>query len=441
MRVPTNGVARSLCAVCFGLTILISGCGGGGSTPSASPTPAPNVSPTPRPTPAASPTPAPTRAKLTIAWPARTRVEALSSALSAKIVLTKAAPGGGDVVWTAERPAVIPNQQPSVEYPSTDVAVAGTPFLLTVTFYGDASQTGGVVGVAQANATVRADGSLDTTIATVGTIRSVSVVPNQSVAVGQTVPLAFSALDADGKVIAVRPGSARISIAIGADRIALDGESIRGVRPRDASVVVAIDQASSSATPVIVTSNATLTANTAGLNLSLEKSFAFKTTVAGTGISDTNVTYALVNPPANVAITPAGVLTVGKNEGAFQVVVTSVYDTSKTLTIPVTVASKVVTTIQNKPAARVGIGDKIVIAAVVSDPDGAPSDLSVTWAVVDPLTNKPITTAGSIDADGVYTAPTTPGTYRVLATSRYDTRKTDFVNVVVVAGGVGVIVK
>jgi len=118
-----------------------------------------------------------------------------------------------------------------------------------------------------------------------------------------------------------------------------------------------------------------------------------------------------------------------------------VYDTAKTLTIPVTVASKVVTTIQNKSAARVGIGDKIALTATVTDPDGAPSDVSVTWAVVDPLTNRPITTAGSIDADGVYTAPTTPGTYRVLATSKYDTRKTDFVDVAVVAGGAGIIVK
>lgn len=441
MRVPANGVARSLCAVCFGLTILISGCGGGDSDPSASPTPSPSVSPTPRPTPAATPTPAPTRARVTIAWPARTRVEAVSSALSARIVLARAAPGGGDVTWTAERPAVIPNQQPSLDYTSNDVAVAGTPFLLTVTFYGDVNQTGGVVAVAQANATVRADGSLDTTIATVGTIRSVSVVPNQTVAVGQTVPLAFSALDATGNVIAVRPGSARISIAIGADRIALDGESIRGVRPRDASVVVAIDQASSSATPVIVTSNAVLTANTTGLNLSLEKSFTFNTTVTGTGITDTSVTYSLVNPPANVAITPAGVLTVGRNEGTFQVVATSVYDTAKTLTIPVTVASKVVTTIQNPAPVRVGVGDKVALTAVVSDPDGAPSDRSVTWAVVDPLTNRPITTAGTIDADGVYTAPTTPGDYTVLATSRYDTRKTATVVVRVVAGSVGVSVE
>ncbi|MBC8141662.1 MAG: hypothetical protein H7Y38_09515 [Armatimonadetes bacterium] len=441
MRVPANWVARSLCAVCcFGLTALVAGCGGGDSEPSASPSP--TVSPTPRPTPAATPTPAPTRARVTIAWPARTRVEAVSSALSARIVLTGAAPGGGDVTWTAERPAVIPNQQPSLDYTSNDVAVAGTPFLLTVTFYGDANQTGGVVAVAQANATVRADGTLDTTIATVGTIRSVSVVPNQTVAVGQTVPLAFSALDATGNVIAVRPGSARISIAIGADRIALDGESIRGVRPRDASVVVAIDQASSSATPVIVTSDAVLTANTTGLNLSLEKSFAVTTTVTGTGVSDTGVTYALVNPPANVAITPAGLLTVGKNEGTFQIVATSVYDTAKTLTIPVTVASKVVTAIINTPTpVRVGIGDKVAITATVSDPDGAPSDTSVTWAVIDPVTGRPITTAGTIDADGVYTAPTTAGTYRILATSRYDTRKTDFVNVSVVAGGVGVIIQ
>lgn len=442
MRSHTRRAVRSLCVLsCLGLISYgLIGCGGSDSP---SPTPSPSVSPSPT----ASPTSTPARARVMIEWGDRSRVEGVSSALSAVIQLRDAKVGGGNIVFTAERPRanISPSIEyrgaPAAEYTSTEEAITGQPFELTVTFYSEPNQGGSVVGIAQANATVRTDGSVDSTISTFGTIRSVVVEPNQTVAQGQTVPLRFEGRSADGKTIMVRPGTAKISIASGADRVAVEGESLRGVRPRDASVVVVIDKATSSPTPVIVTSDTLVTPNVAALTLSIEKTFAFTANVSGSNVTDRSVTWAIIGGPADASITPAGVLTVGRTEVGFTVTATSVYDSdpTKVVRIPVTVASKVNVAIQNKALAAVGIGDKLQLTALVSDPDGPIPVTDVTWAVVNKTTGAPAGPAfGTVDATGLYSAPTTAGSYRVVATSKYDTRKSDFVDVEVRAGNIGV---
>ncbi len=452
MRFHARRAVRSLGVMsCLGLiTYGLSGCGGGSSdppkpsvSPSVGPSPTVSASPlvTPSPMATATPTPpsTPARARLTIAWGDRSRVAGLSSALSARIVLVGAKDGGGDLVFTAERPAVI--GAPSVEYVSSDNAVTGRPFPLTVTFFADVRETGDVVGTAQASATVKLDGSIDATIATYGRIRSVVVVPNQTVMQGQSTPLQYSGLDADGRTrIMVRPGSARVTVVSGSDRLAVDGDNLRGIKPRDASVVVSIDQATSAATPVFVSSDAIITPNTSALTLSIEKTFSFSAVVTGANVTDSTITWALVGAPSDVSLTPSGVLTVGRTEASFTVTGTSNYDPdpAKVVRIPVTVASKVTVAIQNKAGAIVGIGDKLPLTAVVSDPDGPLSQTAVSWQVVDKATGKPVTGFGTIDSGGVYTAPNVAGSYRVVATSLYDTRKSDFVDVDVRAGTIGV---
>ena len=442
MRSHTRRAVRSLCVLsCLGLISYgLIGCGGSDSP---SPTSSPSVSPSPTP----SPTPAPARARVMIEWGDRSRVEGLSSALSAEIRLKDAKEGGGDVVFNAERPRanISPSIEyrgaPAVEYTSTENAITGQPFQLTVTFYSEPNQGGSIVGIAQANATVKADGLVDSTISTFGTIRSVIVEPNQTVAQGQTISLRYEGRSADGTAIMVRPGTAKVTIASGADRIAVEGDLIRGIRPRNASVVVTLDQATSAATPVTVTSDTVVTPNVASLVLSIEKTFAFTANVSGSNVTDRGVIWAIVGAPADASITPAGLLTVGRTEVSFTVTATSVYDSdpAKVVRIPVTVASKVAVAIQNKANTIVGIGDKIQLAALVSDPDGPIPDTGVTWKVVDKATGNTATNGfGTVDANGLYTAPNTPGSYRVVATSKYDTRKTDFVDVEVRAGTVGV---
>lgn len=447
MRSHTRRAVRSLCVLsCLGLISYgLIGCGGSDS-PSPTSSPSPSVAPSPTPT----PTPVPARARVMIEWGDRSRVEGLSSALSAQIKFKDAREGGGDLVFTAERPRanVSPSIEyrgaPAVEYTSTENALTGRPFELTVTFYSEPNQGGSIVGIAQANATVRPDGLVDSTISTFGTIRSVFVEPNQTVAQGQTIPLRYEGRGADGKSIMVRPGTAKVSIASGSDKIAVENDQVRGIRPRDAAVVVTIDQATSAPTPVIVTSDTLITPNATALNLSIVKTFDFTANVTGSNVTDRGIIWAIIGGPADASIAPTGKLTVGRTEGSFVVTATSVYDPDplKVVRIPVTVASKVVVGIQNKQNAIVGIGDKLQLAALASDPDGPISDTGVTWQVVDKTTGAPAGTAfGTIDANGLYTAPSTPGSYRVVATSRFDTRKTDFVDVEVRAGTVVVEVK
>lgn len=68
----------------------------------------------------------------------------------------------------------------------------------------------------------------------------------------------------------------------------------------------------------------------------------------------------------------------------------------------------------NPPASSVPAGGTQTFAAAVTN---AP-DTGVTWSV------REGTAGGSIGENGVYTAPTTAGTYHVVATSRYDPEKT-----------------
>ncbi|MBC8137306.1 MAG: hypothetical protein H8F28_15610 [Fibrella sp.] len=446
MRSHTRRAVRSLCVLsCLGLISYgLVGCGGSDSpTPSSSPSP----SGSPRPTP--TPTPAPARARVEIVWGARTRIEGLSSAISAEIKFSGAKQGGGDLVFKAERPksgdaAAEYSGAPTATYTSDENAITGRPFPLTVTFYSEPNQGGSIVGTAQANATVKADGSIDSTIATYGRIRSVVVDRNQSFPMGQAGTLRYSGLDADGTTqIMVRPGTARISIVSGADKISLNGDLVTGIKPREASVVVNIDQATSVATSVYILSDVKVTPNVSDLTLSIEKAFNFSATVTGTGVSDTGVVWGVRDAPLGVTITPAGRLTVGRNEGDFFVTATSVFDPDplKVAEVRVRILSAVRVEILDKPAAIVGIGDKIKLNARVTDGTDSLTDTTVTWQVVDKATGAPASGLGTVDANGEYSAPNTPGSYRVVATSRFDTRKSDFVDVDVRAGSVGVDVK
>jgi len=136
----------------------MSGCSGGHSTP------APSLA-TPTPTP--TPTPAvPTKVQTTIVWGARSRqaptsvsIAGLSSSSSAQITITGAQSGGGDIVYTANRPAGAAGSTQT--YTSTQTALPGT-YLLTVQFYnlptlssGAIDPTAVVTGTAQANALIQ----------------------------------------------------------------------------------------------------------------------------------------------------------------------------------------------------------------------------------------------------------------------------------------------
>lgn len=221
---------------CTPLIVLFSaGCGGGGSSASLA-----------------------TPVTLDINWAARTRaVNAPASALSAVIRLSAPSNLPSEVPVTlppvnrADDPAAY-----SQKYVSPDPAGRiGQARTLSVTFFAEKDGKGSVVATASRELTIPIGGDLGD-VDTVGKIASVSVPPGQSVAVGQSAQLTFSALDAAGNALAVSPGSARFTVGEGlvAPGFTLTPDGVIVGRTISSSVVTAtVDNKISAPAPVSVT--------------------------------------------------------------------------------------------------------------------------------------------------------------------------------------------
>jgi hypothetical protein len=140
----------------------------------------------------------------------------------------------------------------------------------------------------------------------------------------------------------------------------------------------------------------------------------FSATVSGT---DTNksVTWSA----ALGTITAAGLYTASASAGTDTVTATSVADTTKSASASVTVSAPVVNSVKISPAtASVITRGTAQFSATVA---GTVTNKSVTWAAQ----------LGTINSSGQYTAPSTPGTDTVTATSVADTTKSGTATVTV----------
>ncbi len=167
-------------------------------------------------------------------------------------------------------------------------------------------------------------------------------------------------------------------------------------------------------------------------------------TATVTNSTNQSVTYA-VKETNGGTITSAGLYTAPLTAGTYHVIVTSAADSSATATVTITVTEvtatptpsptptptpsptptpAVVTVTISPTSATLAIGASGAFAATVS---GA-SDTSVTYSVQEG------TTGGTITTTGVYTAPSTAGTYHVVATSNSDSTKTAVATVTVQSG-------
>lgn len=174
-----------------------------------------------------------------IGWGARSRVvNGPSSALSAAVTLTNAAPKGGDFVFTVDRDATLPAH--TTAYTSPTSAKVGT-WQCTVRFYAQADGAGAQVAIAQAAVTLAPDGTGIGNISTTSTIASVQVPTGQSVNVGQAIDLAFTAKDGQGNLVAVTPGSAFITVLSGADKLQIVNGQVDGTAVGAATVTVSVD--------------------------------------------------------------------------------------------------------------------------------------------------------------------------------------------------------
>lgn len=441
--------------VLFGLTLtvgvaLVSGCGGGGSS---DPRPTTTASGTPTPLPTATPTPsAPVTVRTRILWVPRSRQAVtntivsnnLTSALSATIALLPST-GQGNPIFTQTVTRDVPASGGPQDYDSPSQVTPGI-YQVRVRFYsGTTPRDQDLVGEAAASVDVRTTGTT-TTIATAGRIQSVQVLPNQTVTLGQTQSIAYSAFDGPvgtSNVIAVTPGSGFVTVTqapsavTGQASLTAQGENITGVNPSlnpystaatdQTLVTVRVDNAVSVPTAVRVASNVAISVNPASPTVSPLLPLELLATVANDGPAGFNgVTFTLqgdatagsvvadANNPLRGVYTAPGLA----RQGTYNVVVRSKYDPNVSITVPINVSSSVTVDINPKnPTLSIRQQQKFT-ATTTSIPTG--QDAGVTWAVVGGAAN------GTITSDGLYTAPAVvpANPVQIVATSKFDTSKT-----------------
>ncbi len=378
--------------------------------------------------------------RVRVDWGARSRVVGLSSALSARFSMRGAAEGGGDIVWIENRPESQPGQGVSQTYVSPVKAKVGT-HVLTVDFFADANAGGDKVGFAQASASVLLDESLTVTISTYTGVQTVSVIPGQSVEVGETEELAFEARNKDGQTVAVSHPSAFFTVESGAANLEVveNGSAVRAKRPIEAFVKVRVDNATSAPARVAITSRTELAVSPVSATIGSEHPLDLTATIVNA--PETDVTFRIVGGAGTqngtlTNVTPSTVRylapkVVGAEVRNIEIEVISNYDSVKRTKIPIAVNAPATITITPSPV-TLSYEESVSLSAVVNNlssliPAGD-TRRGVSWKVLPDGSGQAV---GKITKDGVYTAPKREGTFTVEATSNYDSTKTQTVAITV----------
>ena len=159
-------------------------------------------------------------------------------------------------------------------------------------------------------------------------------------------------------------------------------------------------------------------------DLTLDQGATRQFTATVTGMSNTDVAWSVQEGNSGGAVTSTGLYQAPAAGGTFHVVATSQADTSLTATVTVTV-NMISVTIIPQTASVVHGGTRTFSATVL----GTQFDKSVSWSVQEGAAG------GSVTSDGLYTAPVTPATYHVVATSSADPSKSAIAAVQVVEHG------
>lgn len=440
----SSWLAAAAVALATGLLALLpSGCGGGGggADPSGTPTPI-GATPTPVPTPLRT-----AAFKVRIEWGARSRVVGLSSAQSARITLAKASAAGTDIVWDVNRPA---GTAEAIQTYDAPVQARVDNHLLTIQFYANPKNTDGSgggdnVGFAQASTSVLADGTSTVTISTYTGVKSVEIIQdgvNNSVEVGETKDLAFTAKDQSGKVVMVTPGSAFFTVVSDTANLGVvnGGSSVKGLHPISAQATVRVDNATSAPALIKVTSATVVDIAPGSVNTGSEYPEDLTATVTGAPAAESDVTWA-IDGGAGVQ---NGTLTsvqgnsvrylapkvVGTEVRTVTLTATSKYNTTKTKTITITINAPATVTIA-PPSANLSWEQTVVLDATVNSlssliPAGnSETRRQVKWEIVKDGSNP----VGSLVVDptnpnrATYTSTKRDAPVTVRAISNYDTTK------------------
>ena len=145
-----------------------------------------------------------------------------------------------------------------------------------------------------------------------------------------------------------------------------------------------------------------------------------------TGTANTAVTWS-VREAAGGAVSAAGLYSAPGSQGTYHVVATSSADSSASGAAAVTVTPTPTISVTVWPRSpSLQVGTTLAFTAYVSG-TAAGQSTAVTWSVQE-------AGGGTIDAAGLYTAPSTPGSYHVVATSVADTSKSDTATLTVTTG-------
>lgn len=345
------------------------------------------------------------RPKVTIAWGPRSKaVSGPSSALSAVIELKNASRTGGDVSYSVDRSG--PAEGSSVVYTGAqDVKVSNTTMI--VRFYSATAGGGTLVGTASGLVPVAADGTITTSIATDGIIKSVEVPAGQILTVDEKRALNFGAYDADHDLVAVTPASATWNVVNGADKLTFAEGEAKGVATGEAEVTATVDGKTSAAATVKVNSPGDITVAVSPTSLSVAPLATQQFTATVQGTANPAVTWSIVENGGGT-ITASGLYTAPPASGTFTIKATSVVNPAKFATATVQVENVQVTIAPiTKTVAK---GGTIQFTADVT----GTANKNVTWSVIE-------TAGGTISGAGLYTAPNTLGNYTVRVTSAANT--------------------
>ena len=155
---------------------------------------------------------------------------------------------------------------------------------------------------------------------------------------------------------------------------------------------------------------------------------SFKATVIGTSSGQSSaVTWSVKEGSSGGSVDPSGNYTAPGSAVTAHVVATSVTDPSRTATATVSVTAAPTIAVSIAPTtASVLAGSVTTFSATVTGASTGQST-DVTWSVQEGGSG------GSVDASGRYTAPGTPGTFHVVATSVADTSKSATAAIIVTA--------
>ncbi len=218
------------------LSTLVLGCGGGSNGPIATGNPV----------------------TFQIAWAERTRaIDAPASAVSATVTLTGAGPNASNLVITVERRAD-PAAYTQTYASSSTVRPGSYPMI--VRFHDRAEGLGHVVASGQATVTIAPDGSGIGSVAVEKKIAEVVVDPQQTLNIGETATLRYTARDYDGALVVAADGEVSWAQIDGSGVLRLEPNGLAtGLENGTSSVTVTVKGVTSNPTQVVVAHPANFT--------------------------------------------------------------------------------------------------------------------------------------------------------------------------------------